>query len=627
MAEGYGKKHVAHRPDGQIRRSQVITSFGPGAMVDLLDDAVLIGGLDYWLYDKKTFLLEPRLRDHLAERLKRVGVMLSFDNAFREPPVGDDKSPTRSVGVLTLEFPQWFVCQSCRALVSSKSLERKRRRGSDSQQYVHTCNRSAVGDAIPVRFVGGCRRGHIQDFPWVDFVHLGRERCAMPELVLREGKTGDFAEIRVECKACKAANHLVTAMKKEPTLRCFGHRPWLGGRDAEEACDEGLRLIIRTASNSYFAQVVSALSIPDPDRALADAVANLWTTVQTATVETLPAFRTIPVVKEGLGAFTDAQVLEAIDARRNNVTLARKPLRTAEFERLTSELLEVPGETAPREESFWARRIELPEGLPKSIERIVLVSKLREVRAQVGFTRIAPLLPDMQGSYESGVRSARLSLAQDWLPATEILGEGVFIQLREEMVEAWEGRVKNRAKELRQGYDDWIGALRQQVGKDEPLPPFPGARFYLLHSLAHLLLSAISLECGYSASAIRERIYCATSTNESGEKQLPMAGLLLSTGSSGTEGTLGGLVEQGRRLGHHLREAWDLGSLCSNDPVCALHSPARDPAERFLEGAACHGCLYIAECSCEWFNRYLDRALVVPTLGQPSALAFFSETP
>ena len=106
-----------------------------------------------------------------------------------------------------------------------------------------------------------------------------------------------------------------------------------------------------------------------------------------------------------------------------------------------------------------------------------------------------------------------------------------------------------------------------------------------------------------------------------------MAGILLSTGTSGSEGTLGGLVEQGRALRGHLRRAWDLGKLCSNDPVCGTHSPKDDLAERFLEGAACHGCLFVAECSCERFNRYLDRALVVPTIGHPRELAFFTERP
>jgi hypothetical protein len=142
--------------------------------------------------------------------------------------------------------------------------------------------------------------------------------------------------------------------------------------------------------------------------------------------------------------------------------------------------------------------------------------------------------------------------------------------------------------------------------------------------MSHLLLTAISLECGYAASAIRERIYSQAGARP-GEPA--MAAVLLGTGTTGSEGTLGGLVEEGRHVRHHLREAWDLGRLCSNDPVCAAHDPAHPSSDRRSEGAACHGCLYIAECSCEWQNRFLDRALLVPTIGNDPELAFFKDRP
>lgn len=105
-----------------------------------------------------------------------------------------------------------------------------------------------------------------------------------------------------------------------------------------------------------------------------------------------------------------------------------------------------------------------------------------------------------------------------------------------------------------------------------------------------------------------------------------MAGILISTGTPGSEGTLGGLVEQGHHLRYHLRRAYDLGTLCSGDPVCALHQPDQHDA-RTTEGAACHRCVYIPETSCEAFNRFLDRALVFPTIGQPDELAFFRVRP
>jgi hypothetical protein len=251
------------------------------------------------------------------------------------------------------------------------------------------------------------------------------------------------------------------------------------------------------------------------------------------------------------------------------------------------------------------------------VSKVVLVHRLREVRAQVGFTRLEAPTPDLQGEFDLGVTSASVGLHTDWVPATEVRGEGIFLQLAEDAVAAWEKRpaVVEREQALKAGFSAWRRQRAAALGVSvEELPhlPFPRARFYMLHSLSHLLMNALSLECGYSASALSERIYCASPEDA---PDSPMAGILISTGTTGAEGTLGGLVEQGRELEHHLRRAVELGQLCSHDPVCAAHSPADDKAERHLEGAACHGCLFIAECSCERFNQYLDRALAVPTIG------------
>ena len=606
------------RPDGTIRRSQVVTTFGPGAMVDLLDHAVIVSGLERWHHDGKDVahsrIIEPRLREALIRR----GWELSEDTPFRAPPVGGDE-PSPHAGIDVFEFPTWFVCQNpaCRALVGRRGLELK------GGRYVHDCDRKKPHPCVPVRFVAACARGHIDDFPWVWFAHHGRVICAAPRLQLLEGATGDFSEVRVRCQSCDAEpRRLADALVKEVSADCSGRRPWLAA-DAREECDSKIRLLVRTASNTYFPQLMSALSIPDADRALEEAVAGVWTILQAATAETLPSFRQIPGVRDAIGDASDDDVLAVVQARLGGDAAPREPLRTAEFKQLTAAPPGSPADSPPPDKDFFARRVTELVDEGGLISSVVLVHKLREVRAQVGFTRLEPPSPDLQGELDLGVELAPLSLTTDWLPAFEIKGEGVLICLDEKRVVQWEQRpaVIERAKELLAGFEAW-NAPSKAKGKEDHAFEFPGARFYLLHSLSHLLISAISLECGYAASAIRERIYCAPPNSPT-----PMAAVLLSTGTAGSEGTLGGLVEQGAHLREHLRDAYDLGRLCSNDPVCASHSPKHDHAERFLEGAACHGCLYIAEPSCERFNRYLDRALVVPTLGHDPALAFFSERP
>jgi hypothetical protein len=617
--------NTAYRADGQIRQSQMITTFGPGAMVDLIDRAVVIGGLEHWGFDlEKGFVAldDERLRRSLIPRLKALdpNLDLASESYFRMAPRCDDREPDRRVGVRALEFPRWFVCQGCRRL--SRAPE-----GFDTKggRYVHQCAQNRSARAVPVRFVAACPNGHLTDFPWKSFVHPDGE-CDRGELYLREGASGDTARILVECKNCGAKRPLSQAVVLP--FPCSGDRPWLGGRAVEEPCAEKLQLLVRTASNAYFGQVVSALRLPEPPPdPLTEKlrIKDVWKAVHK--VESVDELKLLAKLQDVVARVIAGESLERVVAaiareRSGGVSIADRPLRTAEYERFLSAPNEVPGLLAPQGAEFAAYRIpDKRADLPSGVSRLVIVPELREVRVQVSFSRFDSVSANLQGEYDFDryrVRPAALTLPtgnEKWLPAAEVRGEGVFIELDPAAVAAWERRdsVQKRADKLLSAFE--------ADGNDKAL--FPGIRFYLLHSLAHLLLTSISLECGYAASAIRERIYCAPLDDPHGA----MAAVLLSTGTTGSEGTLGGLVEEGRRIRHHLREAWQLGRLCSNDPVCAGHDPTREAQDRRLEGAACHGCLYIAECSCERFNRYLDRALVVPTLGNEHGLAFFAERP
>lgn len=592
--------------------------------MDLLHEAVLVGGLDFWRYrdDNQGFVEEPRLRDVIADRFEKQKLgTLSLSRAFRRPPTSEEREHHPGQGIQVLQFPAWFVCQRCRALVPNVDLLDQKK-----PPYQHSCERGGPGQCVPVRFVLACRHGHIEEFRWVHYTHQGQESpCPYPSLRLEEGPSGDVSEIFVRCLTCDAPPRpLVRAYAPGANGICGGHRPWLG-RDADIECNEPLRLLARSASNNYFAQIMSGLSIPDPSRALSDAVAALWESHLQA-VEVMAELSTVrKQTGTKLKSFTDEELFATIAATREGKRPAVEPLRSAEWRALNAAPAERSGDMPPPRALFFARKLVSTGGLPPSVERVVLVPQLREVRVQVGFTRLEAPTPSLEGEFDLGVTFSQLGLHTDWLPATEVRGEGIFLALDGGAVARWEQRdaVKRRQADLLKGFEAWRRRQAESLGlRLDQLPPmgFPGARFYLLHSLAHLLINALSLECGYSASSLAERIYCSA-PDADGSK---MAGILISTGTPGAEGTLGGLVEQGRHLRRHLVRAIDLGRLCSHDPVCAAHTPAGDIAERHLEGAACHGCLFVAECSCERFNQYLDRALVVPTVGHDEDLAFFS---
>ncbi len=203
-----------------------------------------------------------------------------------------------------------------------------------------------------------------------------------------------------------------------------------------------------------------------------------------------------------------------------------------------------------------------------------------------------------------------------WVPANEIRGEGIFFQFSETEIQNWLGRAQRLHLEFFSAHKQWR--------KDRGLQPiedfYPGLRYVLLHSFAHALIRQLSLECGYTAASLRERIY----SRNPGTDRPEMAGVLIYTAAPDSEGTLGGLVSLGKPgiLERHLNQAMDCMRLCSSDPLCAEHHPGKEGTS--LHGASCHACLFAPETSCERGNKYLDRTVLVPTVDRDE-FAFFSD--
>ncbi len=621
------KSNKKQPPAGQVRQSQILSTFGPGSMVDLPEHSVLISGLSHWRGDKRR-IFEERLEAKVGEILK------VREMALYAPPVDEQDPKATRTGINALTFPTWFLAQVEGAegtWINEKTKKTYRTRpllpwGSlVDGKYLNSEKKKVP--VVPVRFVQACVKGHISDIDWYRFVHQDTQSKCRGQLWLDEGGSGnDFAEIYVRCEACFARRPLADATVPNAKILgpCQGHRPWIGSFAKEQTCirektgkPEYNRLLVRSASNAYFSQLLSVISLPDSDGALRDAVnlvyedflKNITALEQLTLVKSL-----MPKVSISLEKFSDEVVWQEIQRRKSGQGNQYKSIKQVEIETLLSSPNEV-GEDVP-EGDFYARARDLSNLKPdfqERIERIVLVHRLREVIAQVGFTRFEAEMPDIDGELDISVRRAALDIDTKWVPAIENRGEGVFIAFRKEAIDKWLQReaVKKRGRELSRGFDIWCA--RKGIDQEVDKVKFPGLPYIMLHSLSHLLITAVSLECGYAASSIRERIYAG----ESGY------GILLYTGLPGSEGTLGGLVEVGKRIEYHLESAIEQGKLCSNDPVCAQHKADNEEEERFLHGSACHGCLLIAETSCERRNEFLDRALVISTVEESLETEFF----
>lgn len=592
--------------DNILRQSQLITTYGPGAMIDLPDHSVMISGLGDWSYQGRERIEEMRL----VAKLKRI---LGVSSLSLWTPPHHEEGRGRSSPVRARIFPSWFIVKD--SIPSPHNSQWRRQR---LVQWAHLQKYRFIDDdgkrkkVVPVRFVCGCRLGHIDDLDWRRLAHQGETTCTRPLWLEERGTGAGIGDIFVVCD-CGKERSLYEASGPVGILgKCKGKRLWIGPY-ARERCGEIYRLLVRTASNAYFTQTMSVISLPEYDAGLASRVAEHFDALESFdSMEMLEHFRKNAKLDIAFDGIADKEVLNEYRRQKGGAEEDDVTVKAAEFEVLSSGKRFIGdnnarshfyAETLPRES--WNSE---QNQFSSPINKLVLVHRLREVVALLGFTRFEATTPNKDGELDLDVRRASLADEISWLPAIENRGEGVFLSFKSDQIQHWLSRssVQKRGQQLREGYKAWAGQRNRSEAD------FPGLPYIMLHSLSHLLMTTIALECGYPTSSLRERVYAGGNDY----------GILIYTGSSDSEGTLGGLIETGRRLELHLQRALRAGCLCSNDPVCAEHSPDAVLEGRSLLGAACHGCLLIAESSCEQRNNFLDRALVVPTIAEKDA-AFF----
>jgi hypothetical protein len=376
--------------------------------------------------------------------------------------------------------------------------------------------------------------------------------------------------------------------------KCKGRRPWLTQNDPI-VCEELPRTLQRGASNVWFSITHSAISIPPWSEGVHKLLNKHWPVLQHVPDGALQATLAGMGITAGTPYSIEDLVL-AIRQRREGSTgsgpWSEERLRREEYEALVQGKKEVS-----RDQDFVCEPSAGQPGIVATwFGQVMLVKRLREIRVLESFSRIAPptLAPGVQHPpiYDS---------RPHWLPGVEVIGEGVFLRLESERLRSWEAQedVVHRVSGIDRNYRRRFAALK--LPPDRVITP----RLVLVHSLAHALMNEWSLDSGYPAAALRERLYISDG----------MAGLLIYTASSDSAGSLGGVIAQAQpqRLEMTLREAIFRAAWCSSDPVCIESDAAGVDA---LNLAACHGCSLLPEVSCEERNVFLDRGLLV---GIPTA--------
>lgn len=640
MADKNTEKIRLNATSHSVRAAQAVLQYGVGAMVDFPSQTLMTAAPKYW-NDQIVRIHDERLE-------KSLGVQY-----FGMPAGGKNRD-----GIAYARFPEWYFCPKCRrfqplskwiAEFDKKAKEQEKTNNRNMSRRLY-CPKDRV-ELVVARIVTVCERGHINDFPWVRWTHAKNRGgpkpiCANPQLtfttspVASEGLEG----LSLKCTTCDASATLKDAFNDgifeqldEKTenryyFTCEGRHPW---KNETDVCPCYPKVLQRGSSSVYFPVTASSLVIPPFSDIINTRIDNsslyeefrneINGFLKARNKNRLTADDFEELVQEAIQEYSE-KIADNIGCKRDQVReiLSRRmssgeeinydtgsiEYRAAEFDALSGRA----SVTGTDYDDFKRVGTDIKKYDIPFVKSISLIEKIREVQVMLGFSRISPFSASMIA--DEGLNSKFVSVREvkdNWYPGYNVYGEGIFIEFDEDAINRWRsgnGTLEKRVKMLQENYDkSFIGRQHKRE---------ISGKFLLLHTVSHLLIKQLSFECGYNISSLKERIYCG----EAAEGK-EMAGILIYTASGDSEGTLGGLVRQGRydTFPRIYRKAIESAVICSNDPVCSLsNGQGRDS----LNLAACYSCCLLPETCCEEFNVFLDRGVAVGTYDNKK-LGFFHE--
>lgn len=611
----------------QIRQSQLITPFGIGSLVNVNNQSLMIKDSQFWeSNDCKTF------HDIRLEKVMK-------SNGFIEPPVVDSES-----SVPCVNFPQWYFSPADHQLkrypVWKERAGTKKEKESFKYRPFEKNSKGKKIELIPVRIICVCPKGHIQDFPWVEWVHQSDDpKNYDHELELYStGYSGGIDDLSIKCVTCDKKRSLrgifsgnFNKKLEQIGVSCNGKYLWKKD-DIGSECKEPLTAILKNASNFYFPNISVSVNIPFKDDEAVEAIKNTEdfnmvmkeidenNLSRSEVSEKLGYF--LEKISSNVGESKD-KVLDVIfdnilnESEDNDVSDQVMDYRRAEFEVLSGKrdfdkksgrlnILEYDNH-AMKDNTFDYSDI---------ISEITLVKQLEVVNVLRSFSRIRSTDTDSMKENlgttetdEAEVKEVSLKRSDGKYVGMRFLGEGIFISFKKETIKKWANKIKNT--------DIGKNIYNKKVGFEND-KKYLNPSYYMIHTFSHILIKELNNSCGYSSSALKERLYFS---DDEGEE---MYGILIYTSSSDSEGTLGGLVKQGKpdNLSNLIEQAIEKAKWCSFDPICIeSDSQGRDS----LNAAACHACALISETSCEKMNSFLDRRMLIGDLEYPNAGFFTSK--
>ncbi len=585
------RKHYA----GEIRRSQYIYSYGPGAIVNVKTNkgslSLCMGDLRSWEYDRtaKNRKTQQVNDERIIRALKKEEFKGAFDNInhFRLPPVDNEQDQGQS-NLVGSNFPTWMLCPNCRRLFNLADNKQSQQAlwvsGGFNRKCAHCSSVKKDVILVPTRFVVSCNKGHLDSLDykfWLNKfgVHMetgepvNQTSCDHINLRLKQSKGSlSIQDLMITCDdECKGIASLGDVFRQ--SFKCRGGVPWKtfdSDYPEPEECNEKAKVFQRNSRSLWQRKSISALSIPPLDYEFPKRVgSNAYSYLQKKGKEALEIFW--DEIRENWEVETGNQIPYTKDKFWQTFLEEQKKyddlssdIYEDEFKIFTSDNIEKINE-------FEKIKRPVPESY-LNIKAVIEVQKLKVVDALIGFTR-----NNGEVNFYNDYKTSK------FLPAISIFGEGIFIDFDQNFINNFLKK-SGLEREWKLFRDDFEPSERRKT---------------LLNTISHCMLKATAKSSGYSLTSLKQRLYC----NEK------MSGILIYTSSSDAEGTLGGLsrLAETKRMDEILKIAEQISSICSNDPLCEEGIFSLDNDNN---GSVCHSCLLVPETSCEFNNEYLSRGLL-----------------
>ncbi len=627
----------------KIRRSQVASIYGVGSIYQFKDiknrnseyESLMLASIDEWFPNPDEVhpawtINEPRLQSYLNKEF------------FVIPPdyrTNAENYKIRNQKLPYVRFPRWHRCPSCGLmqkvgrLTDTESLvcnakEVLKDENSTVKNLFKTCLNKKDGverKLIPVRFLVACEHGHIDDFPFEEWVHVGSKKLNSGKCIIKSfggrGGNSSLLGLKFKCVKCNGREvdisrffekNINSEVKKDdlgPGFRdinhsCTGNRPWIG--DNESNCKAKQKVLLRGASNVYYPTLKSSIFIPiiTNDKFSKEIIHKInneafWNSVKDKSEDSLNDI--LEAVTAGTNI--DFKILKKAIIKKKegflNKTQAEldeeNPQKKDE-EYKYQEYDFIINKTTTDDDELVKHQFNISEykELENYFSNIILIDKLKETRVHTGFSRLNPF-EDGSGSFKQHLSER----PRKWLPATVVNGEGIFFEFNAEKITKWDESFNDQKLDiLNKNYNKF---RKQRKLHERQI----NSKFLLIHTFSHLLMNRLCFNCGYSSAALRERIYCNLYDDKN-----EMEGVLIYTSAGDAEGTLGGLVREGepQNLRKIVYEAVSKALNCSYDPICIQ---TKSQGLGGTNSSSCHACTFVSETSCEENNQLLDRTTII----------------